>query len=231
MTLCRVAEPTERNVYFKQMQNQPCKKAVIYARCSTDEKRQDVEIQLRELRRYCEAFGWQFDEFSEYDSGFKGEQPELQEVLKQIKHKKYDTLIVYSLDRFSRQTPSKVNRLLDELVEQDGVRFISRLEGIDSANDLTWNVVRPLFAYFANLFSKTLSEKIRAGIRLKREKGTYKGGRPKKALDEARLRQIVLNRSGRGWRLLAKLYNEGLPREQRISFMALRRAAISLGLV
>ena len=48
------------------------RKAVIYARCSTEENRQDTENQLRELRRYCEAFGWPYEEVSEYDSGFKG---------------------------------------------------------------------------------------------------------------------------------------------------------------
>lgn len=151
--------------------------AIIYARCSTNESRQDVEVQLAELRRYAQAFGWQYDEVWEYDSGFKGEQPKLQRVLKRIKRKECDTLLVYSLDRFRRQAPSKVNRLLDELVEQDGVRFISRLEGIDSANELTWNVVRPIFAYFANLFSRT----------------------------------IRLANPQVGWRILTKLYNDGLP--------------------
>ena len=61
------------------------KKAVIYARCSTDEARQDTENQLQELRQYCAAFGWQCDEVSEYDSGFKGTQPKLQEILERYK--------------------------------------------------------------------------------------------------------------------------------------------------
>ena len=37
-------------------------KAAIYARCSTDESRQDVATQLSELRRYCEACGWAYGE-------------------------------------------------------------------------------------------------------------------------------------------------------------------------
>ena len=69
------------------------RKAVIYARCSTDEGRQDVEVQLVGLRRYAQAFGWSYDEVWEYDSGFKGEQPKLQDVLKRIKRKEYDTLL------------------------------------------------------------------------------------------------------------------------------------------
>ena len=45
---------------------------VIYSRCSTDEKRQDTEVQLVELRRYAKAYGWTYDEVSEYGSAFKG---------------------------------------------------------------------------------------------------------------------------------------------------------------
>ena len=198
-------------------------RAAIYARCSTDENRQDVSTQLSELRRYCEAFGWAYDEHQEYDSGYKGTQQKLKILLGEIRRKRYGVLLVYSLDRFSRQAPSKVNRLLDELVEQDGCRFISRLEGIDSDNELTWNVVRPLFAYFANVFSRNLSEKIKLGIKTQREKGTYRGGRPSKQLDVDRLRAIKLSNPAVGWRTLTKLYNDGLPDKQQVSFTLLRR--------
>jgi DNA invertase Pin-like site-specific DNA recombinase len=173
--------------------------AVVYARCSTDERRQDVEVQLAELRRYCQAYGWPFDEVWEYDSGFKGEQPNLKALLERVRRQEYRVLLVYSLDRLSRQAPSKTNRLLDELVERDGCRFISRLEGIDSDNELTWNVVRPIFAYFANLFSRNLSERIRAGIAVKRQKGAYRGGRPSKLVDLERLRALCRS-NGYGWR-------------------------------
>ena len=203
-------------------------KAVIYARCSTDEKRQDVENQLRELRRYCESFGWSYDEVWEYDSGFKGTQPKLQAVLEKIRHKEYDALLVYSLDRFSRQAPSKVNHLLDTIVESHGCRFISRLEGIDSENELIWHAIRPLFAYFANLFSRNLSEKIKLGIRTKKEKGNYRGGRPSKTVDVERLKKLRIADNGYGWRKLTQAYNEGLPGKEQVSVSLLRRVCQKL---
>jgi DNA invertase Pin-like site-specific DNA recombinase len=204
---------------------QPVKKVAVYARCSTSDDRQTVDVQLVELRRHCEAMGWPYEEFSEYDSGYKGEQPKLQEVLSRIKRHEFDCLLVYSLDRLSRKVPSYTNRLLDELVEHQGIRFISKLESIDSANELTWNVVRPIFAYFANLYSRGLSERIKAGIQHKRQRGLYKGGRPKKIVDADRLRALLLARNGAGWRKLAQQYNEGLRSEQQISFSLLRRVA------
>lgn len=139
-------------------------RAIIYARCSTDENKQDVEIQLKELRRYCEAYGWAYEEVWEYGSGYKVDnQPKLDEILEGIRLKRYNVLIVFSVDRFSRQPPSKINALLDRIVEQHKCRFIALQQGIDSDNELTWHVVKPLFTYFANKFSKDLGEKVKKG--------------------------------------------------------------------
>lgn len=203
-------------------------KAVIYARCSTDEKRQDVESQLAELRRCCRAFGWAWDEVQEYESGYRGTQPKLERLLSQIQRKQYDVLLVFSLDRFSRQAPSRVNRLLDSLVERDGCRFISCQEGIDSENELVWHAIRPLFTYFANVYSRNLSEKIKLGIRTKREKGAYRGGRPRKTIDADRLRLLRLASPEIGWRKLTEAYNEGLTGREQVSVSLLRQTCRKL---
>ncbi len=201
-------------------------KAILYARCSTDENRQDVEVQLQELRRYATAHGWDFDEAQEYDSGFNSSQEKLQEVLEAIRRKRYGVLLVYSLDRFSRQMPSKTNRLLDEIVEQAGCRFISLADGIDSHDEIRWHILRPIMAYYANLFSRVLGEKIRAGIRRKKAKDEYEGGRPRKEIDLTRLMQVhgVCRKAGQGWRGIAKVYNQSLPRKEHISPATARRA-------
>ena len=203
-------------------------RAVVYARCSTEESRQDVENQLRELRRYCQAYGWTFNEVAEYDSAFKGTQPKLQAVLERIRHKEYDALLVFSLDRFSRQHPSKINALLDQVVYQFGCRFIAMQEGLDSSNEMVWHVVRPLFTYFANVFSRNLSEKIKGGIRMKREKGIYKGGRPPKTVDAERLKATRLANKSYGWRRLTAAYNEGLSERRKVSVTLLRRVCQKL---
>lgn len=204
------------------MQNED--RAVIYARCSTDESRQDVDVQLKELRRYAEASGWAYDEIAEYGSGFKEEQPKLKEIIEKIRRKQYAVLLVHSLDRFSRQHPSKVNALLDEIVYVHGCRFVSLKEGLDSRNEMIWHVVRPLFSYFANVFSKQLSEKIKAGIRNKKEKGLFRGGRPRKTVNLERLHAILTSNGRLPMREVAVRYNADLPRRDRVSHQTLRRA-------
>lgn len=207
--------------------HKPVRRVAIYARCSTDEARQTVDVQVEELRRYSTAFGWPYEVFSEYDSGYRGEQPVLKELLERIRHQEFDLLLTYSLDRLSRQSPSYTNRLLDELVEQHGCRFISRLENIDSENELTWNIVRPIMAYYSNLFSRNLSEKIRAGIRHKQANG-WKAGRKPKVINVERLRELRLKHQGYGYRRLAEAYNEGLPSSQQVCFSLLRKVLLKL---
>ena len=197
-------------------------KVVIYARCSTDESKQDVEVQLKELRRYCTAYGWEFDELAEYGSGFKSDnQPVLQKVLEKIRLKHYSSLIVYSMDRFSRQSPSKINALLDRIVEEYKCRFIALQQGIDSDSEMTWHVVKPLFTYFANKYSRDLGERVRKGIERKKQLKKYSGGRPKIEIDTERIKN--LRESGMSYRQIASEINKDKSKNQRISYQTVMR--------
>jgi len=204
--------------------NQQPHRVAVYVRCSTDQERQDTDVQLKELERYVQAYGWEYDAISEYGSGYKGEQPRLQEVIEKIRLGYYRTLVVHSLDRFSREHPKKTNALLDRIVYDYKCRFISLKEGIDSDNELVWNAIRPMFSYFANVFSRNLSEKIKAGIRNKKEKGLFRGGRPRKTVNLERLRSILASNGRLPLREVAARYNADLPRRDRVSHQTLRRA-------
>jgi DNA invertase Pin-like site-specific DNA recombinase len=197
-------------------------RAILYGRCSTDENRQDVEVQLKELRRYADAYGWSYEVVSEYGSGYKADnQPKLDEVLESIRLKRVNVLLVFSVDRFSRQSPTKINALLDNIVERYGCRFIALQQGIDSDNELTWHVVKPLFTYFANKFSKDLGEKVRKGIAQKKVNGTYKGGRPVKYVDLKTIR--ALQGQGMSLRGIAEDLNKGKSTKDRISYASVQR--------
>ncbi len=111
-------------------------RAIIYARCSTDEKKQDVEVQLKELRAYCKNKDWKFDELSDYGSGFKGVPDNLKKVLKLIEKGYYQILVVHNLNRFSRQHPKTTEKMLNFVT--DRARFISLQENLDSENEMLW---------------------------------------------------------------------------------------------
>ena len=203
------------------MNNQPLR-AIIYGRCSTSESKQDVEVQLKELRRYREAYGLEYEEVWEYGSGYKSDnQPKLEEILEHIRLKRYNVLIVFSMDRFSRQSPSKINALLDTIVERYGCRFMASQQGIDSDNELTWHVVKPLFTYFANKFSKDLGEKVKRGIAQKKAKGLYTGGRPASRVDFGVIE--ALRAKGLSLRAIAEELNKDKLKRGKISYSTIQR--------
>jgi len=157
-------------------------RAIIYARCSTDESRQDVEVQLKQLREYCKTNNWEYDEVFEYSSGSKGIPPKLQQVLDLVTQRVYAVLVVHSLDRFSRMTPRVTEQMLNHITDCN-CRFIAIAHNLDSDNEMTWYAFKGLFAYFSNMYSKQLSEKVKLGMIRAKEKGVH-CGRPKGSIDK-----------------------------------------------
>ncbi len=197
-------------------------KAILYSRCSTDENKQDTEVQAKELRRYAEAYGWEYLEVQEYGSGYKGEQPKLKDILDKIRLKEYNVLLVYSMDRFSREHPKKVNALLDTIVYDYKCRFIAIQQAIDSDNEMIWNVIKPLFTYFANVFSQNLSDKVRKGIARKKELGEYSGGRKQKVANIVLLKELYAQT--KSLRKTAEQYNaQQTTKKARLSYVAISK--------
>lgn len=199
-------------------------RVAIYARCSTDESRQDVENQINICKRYCEAQGWAYEIFQEYESAYKGTKRKVfEDVLERIRLKEFNVLMVYMLDRFSRETPTKIVSDLHRIVEEYKCRFISVKEGIDSNNDM-WQIIMMIFAYMANNYSKMLGIRIREGIKHKKEIGKYKGGRPRKVnkVDVEEIKRIYAE--VKSLRKTAELYNQSRYKDNRISRTYVKRA-------
>ena len=196
-------------------------RVAVYARCSTNESRQDVENQVDVCKRYCQAQGWEYQVFQEYESAFKGhERKVFDEVIERVRMREFNGLMVYMLDRFSREVPTKTVADLHKIVEEYGCRFISVKEGIDSKNEM-WQIIMMVFAYMANNYSKMLGVRVREGIQHKKAKGEYAGGRPQKKVNEARLRGIAQDH-GLSLREIAKTYNAGLPKKERVSHVFIK---------
>ena len=104
-------------------------RAAIYARVSTFD--QEPENQLQELRRYVEARGWTGTEYIDKGvSGAKDSRPALDRLVVDARRRKFDTLIVWRLDRLGRNLKHLIT-LLEEL-QAMGVAFVSLHEGIDA---------------------------------------------------------------------------------------------------
>jgi DNA invertase Pin-like site-specific DNA recombinase len=157
-------------------------KAAIICRCSTDETRQDVELQIKPCVEYAVKQGWNYEVIDYYGSASKGIPDKLQQVLDLIAQRVYDVLIVYSMDRFSRLKPSITEKMLNHVTDCK-CRFISLQENLDSDNPMIWYCFKGLWIYFANQYSLNLSDKVKRGMAAAKLEGVSLG-RPKGSKDK-----------------------------------------------
>ena len=79
-------------------------RVAIYARVSTRDKGQSTDNQLPDLRRYTAAHGWYiYKEYAEEESGGTANRTQFQQLFAAAHQRKFDLVLFWSLDRFSRE--------------------------------------------------------------------------------------------------------------------------------
>jgi len=174
-------------------------KAAIYARVSTT-KGQDPEMQLRELREYCQRRNWDIaGEFIDAGiSGTKGSRPELNRLQAEAHRRRFDAVVVWKFDRFARSV-SHLLRALEDF-RSLGIEFISLSEQIDTSTP-TGKMIFTVLSAVAELERSLIVERVRAGLRNARAKGK-RLGRPRKMLDAGRIAK--LRAEGASWKTVGK---------------------------
>ena len=169
----------------------------IYARVST--KDQSCELQLRDLRTYCSARG--FDSVREYidigQSGAKDSRPALNELMGDARKRQFDAIVVWRFDRFARSTKHLLLAL--EEFRSLGVQFISYQENMDTSSPLG-QALFTIVSAVAQLERDLIRERVSAGIRNARANGK-KLGRPKTAVDREEI--LKLQAEGQSIRQIA----------------------------
>jgi len=153
-------------------------RVAIYARVSTDDKGQDVENQLMQLRDYCKAKGYSiFKEYTEYITGTgKKRRPAFEEMMEDARKRKFDILLVWSYDRFSRAGLKDIHFIND--LNEWGVKFVSYQESFLDTTSEMGELLLPIFAWIAKQEAKKISERTKAGLQRARSEGKNLG-RPK----------------------------------------------------
>jgi site-specific DNA recombinase len=110
-------------------------KAAIYCRVSTEGQEQDgtsLQTQLEACRKYCEARHHEVGyELSEAWSGLSLDRPKLDELRELVRSEGIDLVMVYSLDRFSRDPVHGV--ILMQELEKHGVTLEAATETVDNS--------------------------------------------------------------------------------------------------
>jgi DNA invertase Pin-like site-specific DNA recombinase len=180
-------------------------RAAIYGRISTSNHGQDIGLQTRELRQFCEARGWQVT--GEYlDEGISGAQdsrPELNRLMADAHRRKFDAVVVWKFDRFARSVSHLLRAL--ETFSSLGIAFVSLSEQIDTTTP-TGKMIFTVLGAVAELERSLIAERVRAGIRNARAKGKHVG-RPKLTLD--RLQIAHLRVQGLSWKAIGQSLGVG----------------------
>ena len=155
--------------------NKP-KTAVIYARYSSDNQtEQSIEGQLRVCNEFAERekiiiLNTYVDRAM---TGTNDHRPAFQQMISDSKHKNWDYVLVYKLDRFSRNKYESSN--YKHILKTNGVKVLSACEQIPETPEGI--ILESMLEGMNQYFSAELSQKVKRGMRETRLKGNYQGGK------------------------------------------------------
>jgi DNA invertase Pin-like site-specific DNA recombinase len=176
-------------------------KVAVYVRVSTQQ--QTTENQLLELYEVCERNDWTIvDEYNETVSGTKGvnDRKELDRMLKDASRKKFQKVVVWSVDRVGRSMKHLVS-VLSQLKDLD-IDIYSYKQGIDTSTTMGSSFFH-MVGIFAELENNMRRERQIVGIKRALKDGV-KFGR-KDVVDEDKEYQIwQLRTKGKSIRAIAK---------------------------
>ena len=173
----------------------------IYVRVST--LQQTTDNQILELYEVCERNDWiVVEEYNETVSGTKGEsdRDELKRMLTDASRRKFDKLVVWSVDRLGRNMKHLVT-VLSQMKDLD-VDIYSYKQGIDTSTTMGSSFFY-MVGIFAELENNMRSERQKIGIRRALESGAKFGRKSK--LSKSVLTQIhSLREQGQSMRQISK---------------------------
>jgi DNA invertase Pin-like site-specific DNA recombinase len=176
-------------------------RVAIYARVSTSNHGQDVQVQTRELEQFAQARDWRLvDSYLDIGiSGAKDKRPQLDRLMADAHKRRFDVVVVWRFDRFARSV-SHLLRALDTF-NALGIAFVSLSESLDTSTP-AGKMVFTVLGAVAELERSLIAERVRAGLRNARAKGK-RLGRPRLLLDTLKIGR--LRDAGRSWRQIARI--------------------------
>lgn len=162
-------------------------KVALYARVSKDEassdgKLQDPENQLMPMRKFCEAMGWSMsEEFIDRASGGDSNRPEFQRMLSKVRQRHFDIILVWALDRFSREGMTNTLSYIKQLKEyKTGLKSLQE-SWLDTTQEGVAELLLAIFAWVAAEEKRKISERTKAALAKKKAAGMVLGRPRKKA--------------------------------------------------
>ena len=153
------------------------RRIAIYTPRSTDDEHQpfSIDAQLAALLAYIRSQpGWTLvAQYTDDASGATTDRPGLQQALQGARTGRYDVLLVYRVDRFSRRLANLLDLLHD--LDAANVAFCSATEPFDTSTPIGRMLIQ-LLGVFAEFERETIIDRVTKGMRSKAAKGKWPGG-------------------------------------------------------
>lgn len=158
-------------------------KVAIYARVSTKDKGQSTENQVPDLKRYAEVLGYVlYKVYEEEESAGTGKRSKFQQLFADAHQRKFDLVLFWSLDRFSREGALPTLQYLNQL-DSWGVGYKSLTEQYLDSTGIFKEAIVSILATLAKQERVRLSERTKAGMARKVAQGV-KMGPPTKSQEQ-----------------------------------------------
>lgn len=109
------------------------------------------------------------------DDGISGttfDRPEFNRLIADIENKKINMVITKDLSRIGRDY-IKTGYYIENYFPENGVRYVSILDGVDTYSETVNNDITPFKAILNDMYAKDISKKIRSVFKEKQKQGEY----------------------------------------------------------
>lgn len=183
--------------------------AVIYARYSSDSQtEQSIDGQIRVCEEYAKAHDILIlDTYIDRAmTGKNDNRPEFQRMIKDSNRQEWNYVLVYKLDRFSRNKyATAVNK---KVLKDNGVKLVSASEGIPNTPEGI--ILESMIEGYAEYYSVELSQKIRRGNNESRRKGNLTGGRIPYGYKNVEKKAVIVEEQAEVVRYIFEQYSVGV---------------------
>ena len=166
-------------------------------------KGQDTENQLDELRRYAGSQQREVYLFVDRDAGKTGHRAEFQNLFRSAARREFQVVLVWALDRFIGESVAEVFVNIQKLLRYD-VQVVSYTEPHFPTNGPAGALMIPIAAWIAQQERIRISERTKAGLAKARAE-RKRLGRPGKVFPRGRV--VADRRRGMSWRQLERKYH------------------------
>jgi DNA invertase Pin-like site-specific DNA recombinase len=194
----------------------------VYCRVSTKKDTQNPETQLIQCQRYCKDNNYQIiDTYIDTCTGRNIKRPAFQQMMKDALYHRFDSIIVWKMDRLSRGGIRETYNILDTF-KRYNITVISVTESFLNTNNPTSELILAVLSWASQMESKNISERVSAGI----NRWEKQHNRRWKSKEWDRNLAIKLRQNGMGWRSIEK---EMRSRGYSITYQAIRKELLKQG--